>query len=270
MALVLDGVALLNYGPTIALSLEAGQTLCVVGPASAGKSRLLRMIAGKEAPDRGTISAPPATIPEPCNRKARPQDLSHRKGTNQAVLATEVLSQLRLWDVRQHTIADLPESQIAACNLVDPLMANTDLLVLDGHLDNLDPWTRQGAMRLLRDRCRQGAICVCATNHLDLATQFDDLIVLKDHQPLYAGSIANLVSTRGQRTVIIESERSVGVRALLDPLLVTVSRTDTGYKMEPGAGQEHTAKMLREGYGDIKYVISDERSLPEIILSMVE
>jgi ABC-type multidrug transport system ATPase subunit len=270
MSVVLSEVALLQYGPAISLDLEAGKTLCVVGPAASGKSRLLRMIAGREAPDRGSISRPESVaIPPPCNRKVRPQDLSHRKGSNQAVLATEVLSQLRLWDARQVVISDLPESQVAACDLVEPLMANVDLLVLDEHLDSLDPWTRLGALRLIRDRSRSGAVCVCATNYLELASQFDYLVVLKEHQPLFAGSVGSLVSSRGQRSVAIESERSVGVRALLDPLLVTVSRTDSGYKLEPGPGQEHTAKMLREGYGDVRYVVTDERPLSEIILAMI-
>jgi ABC-type cobalamin/Fe3+-siderophores transport system ATPase subunit len=270
MTLSLREVALLHHGPVISLDIAAGQTVCVVGPAAAGKGKLLRAMSGQEQVDRGKISRPgKVALPSRCNVRLRPQDLSHKKGSNQAALATEVLSHLRLWDVRQSLISDLLETQIAACNLVEVLMGNGGLIVLDGQLDALDPWTRAGAMKLIRDRCAHGAICVVATNDLSLASQFDFLIVLKEHQSVFHGAVSELTNMRGQRTLTIESERNVGVRALVDPLLVGITRTETGYKLQPGPGQEHTARMLREGYGDVKYVVSDQKSLAEIILAMI-
>jgi ABC-type multidrug transport system ATPase subunit len=263
-------LAMLHHGPVISLEIPKSHTLCVVGPATAGKSKLLRIVGGNEQPDRGTITRPHKVIsPGQCNRRTRPQDLSHKKGTNQAALATEVLSQLGLWEVRQNLVSDLPESQVAACNLLEVFMAGAGLMVLDGHLDALDPWARRGALKLIREQTAHGTICVVSTNDLSLASNFDFLIVLKEHQPVFHGSVASLTSTRGQRSLTIESERNVGVRALVDPLLVGVTRTDSGYKLQPGPGQEHTAKMLREGYGDVKYVVSDQKSLAEIILTMV-
>ena len=242
--------------------------LCVVGPAASGKSRLLRVIAGIEPPDRGEVTRlDRIAIPEPANRKVRPQDLSHRRGANQAQIATEVLSALGLWDVRQKPIAELSAPQLAACDLVETLIAPADLIVLDEHLDRLDPWVRAEALRLIRSRCAKGAVCVAATNQLELASQFDFLIVLKSSRFVYSGSIVDLVRSRGPRQVQIESEHNAGARALVDPLLVEVLKTDGGFRLTPGPGQEHTARMLREGYGDVKFVVSDEKSLPEIILS---
>jgi ABC-type multidrug transport system ATPase subunit len=270
MALLLRDIALLEHGSTISLTVEPGQTLCVVGPAGSGKSKLLRVIAKNEAPDRGTVGfAGKASIPEPCNRKLRPQDVSHRRGSNRAAQATEVLSQLCLWDVRQNTIAELPSSQIAACDLLETFMGESHLVVLDGDLDRLDPWTREGALRLMRDRCAHGAVFVVATNELEVASRFDWLVVLREHQPVYAGSVGQLAATRGQRTLVIESEKNRGVRALVDPLLVSIARTDSGYKLQPGPGQEHAAKLLRDGYGDVKFLVSDEKPLAEIILDLI-
>lgn len=270
MALVLRDIALLEHGATINGSVEAGQTVCVVGPAGAGKTRLLRVLGGQEPPDRGEISLPGViSIPEPCNRKMRPQDLSHKRGANQAAAATEVLSQLGLWDVRQRPISDLGPAHVAACDLLDTFISTPDLIILDGCLDTLDPWARTGVLRLIRSQGSRGAITVVATNHLELATNFDWLVVMREHQAIFVGMAADLIRSQGQRKLTIESERNQGVRALVDSLQVSVTRTDLGYRLEPGPGQESTARLLREGYGDVKYVVSDEKSLPEIILGLI-
>jgi len=269
MGLVLQEVALARTGAALSLLLGPGHTLCVVGRAGAGKSRLLRVIAGAEEPDRGVIERPDhVAVPEPCNRRVRPQDLSHRRGANKALLATEVLSHLGLWDVRQRIISELAPPQIAACDLVETFMSGAGLIVLDEHFDRIDPWVRMEAVALLTDRCAHGAIGVVATNQLEIASQFDFLAVLKGGQPVYVGSVADLVKSRGQRSLVIESERSMGVRALVDPLLVGVAKTESGYKLTPGPGQEQAARLLRDGYGDVHFVVSDEKSLPEIILSL--
>jgi ABC-type multidrug transport system ATPase subunit len=270
MNLLLRDVAFLEHGPTVTLTVEPGQTLCVVGPAGAGKSKLLRVIAKSEPADRGAVGfSGKAVVPEPCNRKLRPQDVSHRKGSNRAALATDVLSQLGLWEVRQKVIGELPPGQIAACDLLEIFMGDARLVVLDGDFDRLDPWARQGALRLMRDCCSRGAIFVVATDHVELAAQFDWLVVMREHQPVYSGRVSELAATRGQRSVTIESERNRGVRALVEPLLVSVARTETGYHLQPGPGQEHTAKLLRDGYGDVKYVVTDEKPLAEIVLELV-
>jgi ABC-type multidrug transport system ATPase subunit len=270
MTLTLRDIALLEHGSTISLTVGSGQSLCVVGPAASGKSKLLRIVGGKVPADRGDVQRPArVVVPVGCNRKLRPQDLSHKRGSNQAVHATEVLSQLRLWDHRQQVISDLAEPQIAACDLVEAFMGSGGLVVLDGSLDRLDPWTTAGAMRLIWDRCSHGAVVVASTNNLDLVSQFDHVIVLKDHQPVYAGSVSELGSKRGQRTLTVESNRNAGVRALVDPLLVGVSRTESGYKLEPGPGQDHAAKLLREGYGDVKFIVADQKAIAEIILGMI-
>jgi ABC-type nitrate/sulfonate/bicarbonate transport system ATPase subunit len=63
---VLAGVAK-AYGAVAALdgvSLRAGarETVAVVGPSGCGKSTLLELVCGLSAPDRGTVSAPPAAL----------------------------------------------------------------------------------------------------------------------------------------------------------------------------------------------------------------
>ena len=51
--LALDGVD---------LSMTAGEVVAVVGPSGCGKSTLLSIVCGLEAPDAGTVDAPPAAL----------------------------------------------------------------------------------------------------------------------------------------------------------------------------------------------------------------
>ncbi len=267
----LENVALAEHGPTMSLHVQPGECLCVVGPASSGKSKLLKILSGQLPPDRGVVGgADLAPRPEKIERRtAKPQDVGRRRGDNLASAATLVLSSLNLWDVRQTPVAELSPCQAAACEMVEAFLSHAPLLVFDGQLDAVDAWTRRGALRLIHERLGAGASVVVATDHLELADQFDHVIVLKESRPQYSGSRDALLAQKGQRELLIESERTAGVRALVDPLLVTVARTDTGYKLTPGPGQEHTAKLLREGYGDVKFVVTDNRSLQDIILELL-
>ena len=60
--LILRDIRLTFGGPTLldgaALSLSAGDRLCLVGRNGSGKSTLLRLITGEEKPYSGTISVP--------------------------------------------------------------------------------------------------------------------------------------------------------------------------------------------------------------------
>src|SRR5258705_8995629 len=59
------------FGPVdalagVSLRAEAGETLAVVGPSGCGKSTLLELVCGLQAPDAGTVDAPPAALmPQP-------------------------------------------------------------------------------------------------------------------------------------------------------------------------------------------------------------
>jgi ABC-type nitrate/sulfonate/bicarbonate transport system ATPase subunit len=55
------------FGPVealagVSLGVDAGRTVAVVGPSGCGKSTLLEIVCGLQAPDSGTVDAPPAAL----------------------------------------------------------------------------------------------------------------------------------------------------------------------------------------------------------------
>jgi hypothetical protein len=60
----------------------------------------------------------------------------------------------------------------------------------------------------------------------------------------------------------------VGVRALVAPFEVSVRDTDDGVVMQASEGQQLAAKLLLEGYGDVKLVVLRSPTLEEALLSL--
>lgn len=270
--LALDHVSLLAKGPTLTLQVGPGQSLCVIGPGASGKSRLLAVISKRERPVRGSVHAPSRTSIAGRSElpwRAKPQAIARsRGGTNEAALAAEVLSGLRLWDVRLKPISQLSESQQAACELIEPLMSHAPLLVIDGQLDRLDPWALDGALHLLKDRLASGAAVVVATNRVDLASVFDTLVVLRDQAVEFAGTVADLLREGPEQTVEVETGRQPTVRALAEPFEVRVRETEEGLVFTTPEGQALAARLLLEGYGDVRMVLLKKPSLTEALLKL--
>ncbi|MFT5122521.1 MAG: iron(III) transport system ATP-binding protein [Kiritimatiellia bacterium] len=121
------------------LSIEAGIT-AVMGPSGAGKTSLLNLLVGFEAPDQGAVSGPPQPI------AWSPQDgglwphLSVREHI--AAVTTrdvaEFLQPLRLMDHLNARPHKLSQGERSRLSIARALATGRDLLVLDEPLVNVD------------------------------------------------------------------------------------------------------------------------------------
>lgn len=267
-----QGFALEKGGLTATFNLQRGESLAVMGPAASGKSRLIEVIQGEGAPVRGKVKreGEVSSAGGPLGRRSRPQAIAQKgPSVSKAVDASESLSACGLWDHRQTPVSDLSPSQIAACELLTPLSSGAHLLVVDGQLERIDPWALRGVLELLRKRMADGAAVVAATHRLDLALEFDWVILLKSGQIRYAGRTRDLAQ-HGQETLTVETSNQAAVKALGRPFEVHAEETEGGLLMKAGAGQELAAKLLVQGYGDVRTVLVRSVSVEEVLRGLVE
>jgi len=266
----LEHLSLRPDGPTLTLSVGLGQSLSIAGPAASGKSRLLRVLAGRERPSQGAVQlrgqavfAGESGLP----RRAKIQSLA-RKGSTSVQRATEVLSATRLWECRSLSVNELSPSQEAAADLLEPLLSEDDLVCIDGQLDVLDPWALRGVLDLMRRQMTGGRTFAVVTNRTDLISEFEALIVLRDSQVRFAGSVADLLRSGPPHEIEVATENQAAVRALISPFEVRVSPTETGLRLEAPEGQEIASRLLLEGYGDVKYVVVRRPTIDEALRAL--
>jgi len=271
--LSLEHLAIASTGPTLSLSVPAGQLLGIFGQAASGKTHFLQVIAGVEKPSQGSVrihARIAAASSDGLSRRTKVQALVPRGDlTPKGIRISDLLYLLRLGEVRHRAISDLSPGQYAACELFAPLTSDADLVLIDGQLDQLDPWTLREVLKVMHRMQALGTTFVVATNRSDLLAHFDAVIVLREMQVRFAGSIEDLRRLGPTQTVQVSTERQQGVRALASPFQVSVTKTDDGFCFATPEGQELSAKLLLEGYGDVQFVVTRPSSLEEALLSLL-
>jgi len=270
--LALEHLAIVPTGPTLSMSVGAGQSLAVVGPSSSGKTHFLHVIAGIERPSQGSVrqhGSLAVASADGVSRRAKVQAAILRSDlTPRGLRVADLLYKMRLGEARYKQIGELSPGQFAAYELLGPLMTDANLILIDGQLDQLDPWALKDAMEIIRGLLGKGVTFVVATNRPDLIAQFDAVIVLKDKQVRFAGSIEDLKRLGPPHAIQVTTEHQQGARALVAPFQVNVSQTEDGLRLEAAEGQQLAARLLLEGYGDVQFVISRPSTLEEALLSL--
>ncbi len=273
MNIKIDSVSLEATGPTVTMNLEAGRTLGIFGPSSSGKSKLLRTIAGLERPTRGKVKlAEAAAIAEirGLTRRVSPLSLAKRAaGQGGATRVAEALSATRLWDQKKTSISSFSNAQLAACEIMVALASPSRILAFDGQFECLDLWTQATVLALMGKRLREGASLILASNSAQLAGRVDTLVVLKSQRIVFAGSIQALERKFPQSEITIETTHHQGVRALVQPLSLKVEKVQGGIRAQVAEGQNLAAKLLTEGYGDVKAVIWKRPTVEDLLKTLI-
>jgi len=246
-------------GATADFQLAPGRSMAVMGPAGGGKSFFIECLMGREAPRRG-FARTATSVAEaglPGGRRLRPQAIAQKgPGQDRATPAADALIALGLWDSRQTSIEKLSSGQRTACELLGPLASRATLMVVDGHLDHLDPWTLGSAWTLIKKRLGGGAGLVAA--------DCDDLIVFRDQQVRYCGSVEQLLASEPSE-VTVESFRSEAVKGLAEPLGLSFSATPAGLVTTTSDGPDVAARLLLAGYGDVRATVLRAPTLDQVI-----
>lgn len=270
---VFDGFSLKPQGPTLSLSLSMGQCLVLAGPSGGGKTHFLRTLLGSAKPAQGRIEVQGRMAVAGLGRvssRTPLENLARRYAGRNSERAAAILHDLRLWDVRERSLQDLPSGHLAAAELLPALLPASELVVLDGQLDRLDPWAFQRAKELIRKRCETGTSFVIASQRTDIAPLADLIAILVNQEVKFAGEVSSLIRGADSSRVTVVSENQMGVRALVEPFRIKVRSTEKGVEFQAEEGQEMVARLLLEGYGDVEFVTLQEPTFESALLAYDE
>jgi ABC-type multidrug transport system ATPase subunit len=271
-AVRIEHLSLVPNGTSLTLSLDAGQALAVIGRAGAGKSRFLRQLSGKEKPASGAIFADPSRLlcdASVLPRKGKVNGLA--RGTSKhhdPARTTETLVAAGLWDQRNIGVEQLTPSQSSAACMMPALSNPPEIMLVDMLLDWVDPVVQSNIWEQLQKLRQSGVILVIATHAQSVIERCDALLVLREQNFIFSGSIEQLTERNQPYHFTVETQRSQAIRNMIEPFCVQIEEIPNGLRLSTFENQKVAQKLLVEGYGDVKYIVQQQPNLSDILSSL--
>jgi ABC-2 type transport system ATP-binding protein len=231
-----------NSAPAIdhlSLRIEAGRVSGLVGPDAAGKTTLMRLMAGLLLPDEGRLTvcgADTATGLAAIRRQVSymPQrfglyedlsviqnlnlyaDLRGVVGEERVRAFAQLLAFTGLAPFTDRLAGKLSGGMKQKLGLACALIHTPHLLLLDEASVGVDPLSRRELWRMVYDLAAQGIGIVWSTSYLDEAERCGTVLLLNQGQALYDGPPKELTARLTGRTFLIQG---VGRRKILTQAL---------------------------------------------------
>lgn len=201
--LTADAVGYVRAGRTIldavSVTATAGEALAVVGPSGSGKSSLLTLLAGLEAPDSGTVRRDPPSAPERDGLILQGYGLVSvltAAENVEAPLQAGVLGRLGraeirarsaaaldavgLSEVADHLVEELSGGQQQRVAIARALAVDPPIVLADEPTAELDHESKQHVVDLLLDVAARGGVVVIATHDPEIAVRCTRQVRLVD------------------------------------------------------------------------------------------
>lgn len=200
------------HGKTVALRgvslcAPAGQVIAVVGGDGAGKTTLMRCLAGSLAPGSGTVRRPakervgylPAssglypdlTVAENLDFRAQGYGMSRQAGRERAA---EYLDRAGLASAAGRLAGQLSGGMRQKLAVIAAMLHQPELLVLDEPTTGIDPVSRSGLWWLIARAAADGCAVVLATTYLDEAERCASVLVLDTGSALASGTPDEIIA----------------------------------------------------------------------------
>lgn len=177
----------------VSLSVEEGQTVCIIGASGCGKTTLLRCIAGLESNHRSQLSA------DSCQLKAKigmvfqkfnlfenmnvldnltfaPIHVLNMKKEDAECLAMEHLKMVGMSERVAYYPNQLSSGQQQRVAIARCLVMKPELLLLDEPLSSLDPISRSEVMDVLR-KIKKDITMIMVSHDLDAVAELADRVI---------------------------------------------------------------------------------------------
>lgn len=268
--LTLDKFALAHEGELLNLELQGGDIYAIIGKSGAGKSIFLDTILGDEKPACGSVTIAGTVIAaQYSSGKTRQTPFGVAKSSankNSQRRIADALAALGLWDVKGIALGKLTQGMIVASDLLPVLLSDADLVLIDGHLDLLDPWALDGAFEEIFRLASEGTAFLVTTNRPELAERLGNIIVLQQGQVKYAGPVENLVRSVEPTEIVVEADDLSTVATMVEPFTMNVRVSGRRLVFQSEDGKEVAARLLLSGYGLVQSVVIKEPSLEEALI----
>ncbi|TVR03057.1 MAG: ABC transporter ATP-binding protein [Deltaproteobacteria bacterium] len=183
------------------LTLPGGCVVGLIGPNGAGKTTTMRLVAGHQAPDAGTIRVDGVDIAgRPDDARLRvaltPQDISLLEhltpeetlrfvGRLRGLSDSEVSVRTERWldaahlqPVRQRLVRELSGGMKRKLAMGCAMLAPVPLVLLDEAFVGLDPESTHSLEAELRDFAAAGGTIVLSSHLLDLVHRLSDIVIM--------------------------------------------------------------------------------------------
>ena len=208
--------ALRSFSASADLTVEPGETVALVGPSGAGKTTVLRVVAGLLKPDEGLVSLDDAVLLDTTRGIDVPPerrrvgylfqeyalfphlDVWHnvRFGAGNNADVGPLLERFRIAELAHARVTQLSGGERQRVALARALARDPALLLLDEPLSALDAHTRAGVRAELRELLDElGLPTILVTHDFEDASALADRIgVIVDGRVVQQGTAAELVS----------------------------------------------------------------------------
>ena len=197
----------------INLSITGGEFIGILGPSGAGKTNLLKTLAGQQPPTEGCVlyneiplyrhqllfRNSTAYVPQDdiihnelsvkqcldyIARLRLPSDINHTESEN---LIQNNLAVLRLEHVKNNLISELSGGQRKRVSIATELITRPSLLFLDEPTSGLDPSTEEKLMHLFKDMTSKGSTVLITTHILYNLALLDKVIIMARGKLVFFG-----------------------------------------------------------------------------------
>lgn len=223
----------------ISFSASAGKITGLIGPDGAGKTTLMRIIAGLMLPDRGSVQVDglnvldnplkvQATIAYMPQRFGLYEDLTVRENlnlyadlksipkTDRIGLFDQILRSTGLLQFSGRLARKLSGGMKQKLGLACTMISPPSLLLLDEPTIGVDPQSRRELWKIIQDRVSNiGMSVLMTTAYLDEAEQCSEVILLHQGSVLGQGQPQSMITSLTDRTWYVRPDDNLSRRSLL-------------------------------------------------------